>query len=426
MSAPAITVTLHGKWRGSDGSAINDRQIVVNEPAEFAPLGPDSTFTLHDVTIGKSYHWERKEDQTFIGKLTIIREDNQLTAVNILPIEDYLVSVISSEMSATASLEFLKASAVISRSWVMGKVRRKPSTLHSHSVSLPSGVPFGEIGMDASRSEGLGVGPVDLLITWQDHEDHTLYDVCADDHCQRYQGITKASNPNVRRAVEETRGEVLTYDGQVCDCRFSKCCGGRMEEFATCWQDKDVPYLQALEDRDPKDGTILCDTHDKAILAQVLNDYDQETVDFYRWTVTYTQDELSDLLRRKLGRDFGQILELRPLKRGKSGRIYQLLIRGTKDSLTIGKELTIRSALSESHLYSSAFEVSLSYAPAIKGTPSILKWESSCPVSFTLHGKGWGHGVGLCQIGAAVMGSKGYNYREILAHYYPETRIEKR
>ncbi|MBO4730929.1 MAG: SpoIID/LytB domain-containing protein [Bacteroidaceae bacterium] len=393
MTAPAITVTLHGKWRGSDGSAISDRQIVANEPAEFAPLGPDSSFTLHGVTIGKSYHWERKEDQTFIGKLTIIRDGEQLTAVNILPIEDYLVSVISSEMSATASLEFLKAAAVISRSWVMGKIRRP-------SPALP-------IGRELKSSPYRGIRG-GHLITWQDHEDHTLYDVCADDHCQRYQGITKASNPNVRRAVEETRGEVLTYDGEICDCRFSKCCGGRMEEFATCWQDKDVPYLQALEDRDPRDGTILCDTHDKAILAQVLNDYDQETIDFYRWTVTYTQDELSDLLRRKLGRDFGQVLELRPIKRGKSGRICQLLIRGTKDSMTIGKELTIRSALSESHLYSSAFEV------------------EQDGDTFTLHGKGWGHGVGLCQIGAAVMGSKGYNYREILAHYYPNTRIEKR
>ena len=384
MSAPAITVTLHGKWRSNDG-VIDDSRIVVSKPDEFAPLSPDCAFTLHGVTIGKSYHWERKEDQTFTGKLAVIREGEQLTAVNILPIEDYLISVISSEMSATASLEFLKAAAVISRSWV------KRQILNKDLKDLKNRRDFKDTK--------------DTIITWQDHEDHTLYDVCADDHCQRYQGITKASNPNVRRAVEETSGEVLTYEGEICDCRFSKCCGGRMEEFATCWQDKDVPYLQALEDRDPKDGTILCDTHDKGILAQVLNDYDQETVDFYRWTVTYTQAELSELLRRKLGRDFGQVLELRPLKRGKSGRICQLLIRGTKASLTIGKELTIRSALSESHLYSSAFEV------------------ETVGDTFTLHGKGWGHGVGLCQIGAAVMGSRGYDYREILAHYYPNTTI---
>ena len=366
----------------------------------------DGTFTLHGVTIGKDYHWERKEDQTFMGKLKIIREpDGQMTAVNIISIEDYLVSVISSEMSPNASLEFLKAAAVISRSWVVGKITgRSKTATRMTATPLPARKEQGTEQLEPS------------LITWQDHEDHTLYDVCADDHCQRYQGVTKATNPNAKKAVEETRGEVLTYQGEVCDCRFSKCCGGRMEEFCTCWQDKDMPYLQALEDRDPKDGTILCDTSDPAILSQVLNDYDQETADFYRWTVTYTQEQLSDLLSRKLDHNFGQIVELKPLKRGKSGRICELQIVGTKASLTIGKELTIRSALSESHLYSSAFDVEMSYSPTLKDIPA----------TFTLHGKGWGHGVGLCQIGAAVMGAKGYTYREILAHYYPDTVIEKR
>ena len=365
---------------------------IMTAPQIDVSYNADGTFTLHGVTIGKDYHWERQEDQTFMGELKIIREpDGQMTAVNIISIEDYLVSVISSEMSASASLEFLKAAAVISRSWVMRQI------LNKEKLTANADVP------PASPETGKG----EVLITWQDHENHTLYDVCADDHCQRYQGISRATNPNVRRAVWDTRGEVLSYNDEVCDCRFSKCCGGVTEEFSTCWQDIEMPYLQSFEDRDPKDGTILCNTHDTAILSQVLNNYDQETTDFYRWTVSYTQEQLSDLLRRKLGRDFGTIQELRPLKRGKSGRIYELQIIGTKASMIIGKELTIRSALSESHLYSSAFEVEKS---------------DDCS-RFTLHGRGWGHGVGLCQIGAAVMGAKGYTYREILAHYYPNTAI---
>ena len=365
---------------------------IMTAPQIDVSYNADGTFTLHGVTIGKDYHWERQEDQTFMGELKIIREpDGQMTAVNIISIEDYLVSVISSEMSASASLEFLKAAAVISRSWVMRQILNKEKLIANADV--PPASPETDKG--------------EVLITWQDHEDHTLYDVCADDHCQRYQGISRATNPNVQQAVWDTRGEVLSYNDEVCDCRFSKCCGGVTEEFSTCWQDIEMPYLQSFEDRDPKDGTVLCNTHDTAILSQVLNNYDQETTDFYRWTVSYTQEQLSDLLSRKLDHNFGQILELKPLKRGKSGRIYELQIIGTKASMIIGKELTIRSALSESHLYSSAFEVEKS---------------DDCS-RFTLHGCGWGHGVGLCQIGAAVMGSKGYTYREILAHYYPNTTI---
>ena len=366
---------------------------IMTAPQIDVSYNADGTFTLHGVTIGKDYHWERQEDQTFTGKLSIISEGNLLTAVNILPIEDYLVSVISSEMSASASLEFLKAAAVISRSWVVRQILNKEKQTDSADVT------------PTSPETGKG----EVLITWQDHEDHTLYDVCADDHCQRYQGISRATNPNVQQAVWDTRGEVLSYNDEVCDCRFSKCCGGVTEEFSTCWQDIEMPYLQSFEDRDPKDGTVLCNTHDTAILSQVLNNYDQETTDFFRWTVSYTQEQLSDLLSRKLDHNFGQILELKPLKRGKSGRIYELQIIGTKASMIIGKELTIRSALSETHLYSSAFEVEKS---------------DDCS-RFTLHGRGWGHGVGLCQIGAAVMGAKGYTYREILAHYYPNTVIVK-
>lgn len=393
MSAPSIRVILHGQWQEAHGQFVAEGEHQITAPTHLEPRSPHSTFTLCGVTIGKQYHWERQEDQTFSGSLRIIEEGALLTAVNIIAIEDYLLSVISSEMSATAGLEFLKASAVISRSWVIKMILRArnkvaPQTVGNHH----------------------GINTPDTYITWFDHEDHTLYDVCADDHCQRYQGITRATNPNVSRAIEATRGEVLTYDGEVCDCRFSKCCGGRMEKFPTCWEERDVPYLQALEDCDPHNGTILCNTHDKRILAQVLNNYDQETTDFYRWTVEYTQSQLSDLISRKLNRNFGQIIELRPLRRGPSGRIYQLLIRGTQQQLTIGKELIIRSALSETHLYSSAFDIE-----AIGS--------GSLPDRFILRGKGWGHGVGMCQIGAAVMAERGYAYTEILSHYYPETKI---
>lgn len=400
MSAEEITIFLHGSWLSNDGIIQTNKELRISRPCEFNPLNPDSIFTLRGVTIGKTYHWQREEDQTFSGKLRIISEGEMLTAVNTLPIEDYLISVISSEMSAYAPLEFLKASAVISRSWVIKTIIEQ--TNHNSKLTEKISTP------DNSRKEA--------FISWQDHKDHVLYDVCADDHCQRYQGITRATNPNVQRAVKETQGEILTYQGKVCDCRFSKCCGGKTEEFASCWQDKSVPYLQNIEDIDPKDGTILCDTHDKEILSQLFNNYDQETTDFFRWEVSYTQAELRNLLSRKLKRDFGEDIELRPIKRGASGRIYELEIvgNGGKERLIIGKELTIRDALSESHLYSSAFEVEYS-GQKDANAPECNK--------IILHGKGWGHGVGLCQVGAAVMGSKGYNYREILAHYYPNTII---
>lgn len=400
MSGKELAVRLNGDWLASNGETFRNQELRISRPCEFSPLNPDSTFTLRDVIIGKSYHWERKEDQTFTGKLRIITEGDELTAINTLPIEHYLVSVISSEMSATAALEFLKAAAVISRSWVVRTIIAQAS---------------------ARKERGENTNPQpnnhkEKLISWQDHEEHTLYDVCADDHCQRYQGITRATNPNVQRAVEETRGEVLTYEGEVCDCRFSKCCGGRTEVFSTCWQDKDVPYLQSIEDIDPKDGTILCNTHDKSILSQVLNTYDLETPDFFRWQVSLTQSKLRKLLKQKLNLDLGDIIELRPVKRGASGRIYELEIvgNGGKQRLIIGKELTIRNALSDSHLYSSAFEVEHIYN---KDNTSLA------PDRIILHGHGWGHGVGLCQVGAAVMGSKGYDYRTILAHYYPDTAI---
>lgn len=379
----------------------------------FAPQTPDASFTIDDVTIGVNFHWERKEAQTFLGALRLTVADGKVLAINELPVETYLTSVISSEMSATSSLELLKAHAVISRSWLLAQMekRKSPNSSTNKKVSI--------------------IRTDDELTRWYDREDHTRFDVCADDHCQRYQGITKAANPHVAEAILQTRGEVIYADGAICDARFSKCCGGATEEFQYCWENIRKPYLAAFADS--KSATRLpdltneeearrwilaapdafCNTHDAKILRQVLNDYDQETLDFYRWTADYTQTELSQLIAKKTGINFGSIVDLIPLSRGKSGRIYRLRIVGSEHSLVIGKELEIRRALSTSHLYSSAFVVE-------KGNVV-----DGIPQSFHLTGAGWGHGVGLCQIGAAVMGEQGYRYDEILHHYYKGVDIKE-
>jgi len=348
----------------------------------FTPQADDASFSLNDVTIGVNFHWERKETQTFEGTLRIMVEADKIVAINELPVEKYLTSVISSEMSSTSSVEFLKAHAVISRSWLLAQIEKRKQ----HESGDDNFFSFTKSDQE--------------FIRWYDREDHTIFDVCADDHCQRYQGITRANNTHVEEAISQTRGQVLMYDDEICDARFSKCCGGQTEEFQYCWEDTPKPYLVSFHDP-------YCNTSDKHILSQVLNDFDQETPDFYRWTVSYTQEELSELVKRKLKIDFGTITDLIPVERGKSGRIWKLKIVGTKKTLTIGKELEIRRALSESHLYSSAFEV------------------EKTADGFILHGKGWGHGVGLCQIGAAVMGEQGHTYNDILLFYYRNAEIKK-
>lgn len=340
----------------------------------FTPQDPQSSFSLSDVTIGVNFHWERQETQTFRGALRLQVEADRIWAINEIDVESYLESVISSEMSATSSSELLKAHAVISRSWLLAQQQRRNEKGTGNNF-------FSFIKKD------------DELLRWHGREDHTLFDVCADDHCQRYQGITRATSAMVAQAVRDTRGQVLTFDGELCDARFSKCCGGRTEEFQYCWEDTTKPYLVSVSDP-------FCNTHDPLILKQVLNDYDQETPDFYHWQVSYTQHELSELVERKLHLGLGTIEDLVPLDRGKSGRIWRLQIVGTKRTFVIGKELEIRRALSETHLYSSAFDVERHND------------------TFILKGKGWGHGVGLCQIGAAVMGQRGYQYDEILLYYY--------
>lgn len=426
VTGKEISFTLNGKYLSQEGkvvtgqlkaSATGNGEISLGtkkiESIELTPEDNNCSFTLHNVTIGISYHWERQEEQTFTGKLKLITDGENVIAINILPVEDYLVSVISSEMSATSSLEFLKSHAVISRSWLLAQIEnRDRKNVHK---SLQQNFTTDE----------------NCIIRWYDREDHKLFDVCADDHCQRYQGITKASNPSVAKAVKETEGMVLMYGDEICDARFSKCCGGVSETFDTCWEDKDYPYLQPViddsENKDIPDLSIeenaekwirttpaaFCNTHYEKVLKQILNNYDQETTDFYRWKVKYSQKEISELIHRKTGIEFGDIKDLIPMQRGKSGRISRLKIVGTLRTVTIGKELEIRRALSESHLFSSAFVVDKTEVAG------------SVPSEFTITGAGWGHGVGLCQIGAAMMGEKGYSYDKILLHYYRNAEIKK-
>ena len=426
MSAAEVKFTLDGTFSvldktvsGSQVATTDGNVILWNnekyQELEFIPVDEASaSFELEDVTIGVNFHWERKEVQRFKGALKLIVEHGKITPVNLLGVEDYLLSVISSEMSATASLELLKAHAVISRSWLLAQIDKNKRIESS-----------GEKYVAAENKEG-------ELIKWYDREDHINFDVCADDHCQRYQGITRASTPQVAKAIEATRGQVLMDGENLCDARFSKCCGGVYEEFENCWEPVHYNYLVARRDgvneTDFPDLTIEenarewilsrpeahCNTADAEILSQVLNNYDQETTDFYRWKVDYTQAEISKLVRERSGEDYGDIVDLIPIARGTSGRLYKLKIVGTKKTLTIGKELEIRRTLSPSHLYSSAFVVEKGENDA-NGLPS----------TFTLKGAGWGHGVGLCQIGAAVMGAKGYPYEEILLHYFIDATIKK-
>ena len=365
--------------------------------------GSSATFSLHGVTIGKEFHWQQQETQTFRGSLILRIIDGELHAINRIPIEDYLTSVIASEMSGTSSVELLKAHAIISRSWLLAQIGAQKLKIENSKLKV--GQAYNDIDSltDPDPETNFQFSIFNSqLIKWYDREAHTHFDVCADDHCQRYQGVSRKMTPQVREAIRATRGIVLSYEGEVCDARFSKCCGGITELYESCWDDTPHPYLSVVHDP-------FCNTNDPKILSEVLNHYDQST-DFYRWTVEYTQAELSELVRRKGGFDYGDILDLIPIERGPSGRIVRLQIVGTKATRIIGKELEIRRTLSETHLYSSAFEVEK--RGSLTPTPS-----------FILHGRGWGHGVGLCQIGAAVMGAQGYDYKEILHHYYPEAAL---
>ena len=382
-AGPRKAVLREGKIE-YDGALYDELYFEAPNPST---MFVEPSFVLHGVTIGVGFHWERKEDQKFAGALKIIVEKDRLTAVNVVGIEDYLLSVISSEMSASASEEFLKAHAVISRSWVMAQIAASRCERH-HDVpqwicDVPALVSHVDTMLNGEKTED--DKRYREYVKWYDHEDHHSFDVCADDHCQRYQGLTRATGETVRKVIDSTWGEVLYHGDELCDARFSKCCGGMMEEFSTCWEDKDVPYLQALPDAPGHDagGKCFCDTVEKEILGQVLNNYDQETTDFYHWQEVYDKDALSELIERRSGIRIGSLISMEALERGASGRIMKLRITGADSVLVVGKELEIRRILSESHLKSSAFDVTF------EGDKVVLE------------GKGWGHGVGLCQIGAA-------------------------
>ncbi len=434
LTEEKIEFELHGDFRsfgfkqtfsGKYTAEIAEDRIICRSDKEkiqisgeiiFEPQLPEvESFLLKGVTIGVKFHWERKEKERFTGNLKLIKEGSKITAINILPIENYLVSVISSEMSAKSSLQLLKAHSIISRSWLLSQIE-KSGNIKSERKKYRT-----EFKSDSE------------LIKWYDREDHKLFDVCADDHCQRYQGITKIFTEAARQAVKQTSGVVLTSGGKICDARYSKSCGGISESFGNVWEPVNYEYLSSIIDYkfEPENYNMdfsneanarkwimssppaFCNTKDKKILTQVLPDFDQETTDFYRWKIEYTQQELSELLSNKTGIDFGNIIDLIPVERGKSSRLIKLKIEGTKKILIIGKELEIRRVLSPSHLYSSAIIITRE------------NLQNGVPQKFIINGAGWGHGVGLCQIGAAVMAARGYQFDEILVHYFHNAKLKK-
>ena len=433
LTEEKIVFELHGNYRiagsktyfrGIFSAEIRDNQIVCSNNSDkienteeilFAPEDPHSdSFLIRDVIIGIDFHWQRKERQRFNHSLKLIRNGNKVVAINILPLENYIVSVVSSEMSAKGSLQSLKSLSVVSRSWVLAQLeKRNTAKAVKNNLSI-------------HQAE-------DELIRWYDREDHKNFDVCADDHCQRFQGITKVTTENAKKAVLQTRGIVLLSENKICDTRYSKSCGGISEDFENVWETVRVPYLTSVIDYkyEPENFNIdfsnetnagkwitgnpqcFCNTSDKVILSQILIDYDQETTNFFRWSIEYTQNELAAIIKDKIGIDFGDILDFIPVERGSSSRLIKLRIVGTKKSLTVGKELEIRRILSKNHLYSSAFIVDK------------IIGKNDIPEKFILHGAGWGHGVGLCQIGGAVMAEKGYQFDEILLHYFSNVAIKK-
>jgi len=389
----------------------NNKEIACSPEIRLTP-GDNSTFTLYDVTIGNSFHWERKEHQTFLGDIVFkARHEGAIAVINSIKVEDYLTSVISSEMKSNAPLEFLRTHAIISRSWLLKSLERKRQK------------------QDKNKTCEYHGGRKDEIVRWYEQEEHDIYDVCADDHCQRYQGITKIVSDHALKAVLDTSGQVISYGDEICDARYYKACGGITEDFSTAWDDKKIPYLKSISDAPARYDPVMteddarrwifsepeayCNTKDRGLLETILPDFDLETNDFFRWKVEYEREQLEEILQKKSGIDLGTLKEVLPLKRGPSGRIIKLKIAGSKKTMVVGKELEIRRWLSKSHLYSSAFIV------------ETIEDSKGKVDRFIFYGAGWGHGVGLCQIGAAVMADRGFTYQEILRHYFPDTMVQK-
>lgn len=409
--------TLHGLFT----ARVKNRNVEVSDSygnvlsaapeIRSSPSGA-ATFSLHDVTIGIQFHWERKETQVFQGNLILLTQDGStVTAINEISLEDYLRSVVSSEMNAEAPREFLRAHAIVSRSWLGAMLDRK-TTKTDEEESAPKTAPS-----DHEK------------IVWYDREDHPMFDVCADDHCQRYQGITKIITREANDAVESTRGQFLVWKSHICDARYYKACGGRTENFESAWQDTEIPYLKSISDSKQEFPVIVfeadaeewiqsrpeafCNVTDDVFLKTILPSFDLETKDFFRWRVEYSREDLEKIVAKKSGIDFGRILDLVPIERGPSGRIIKLKVVGEKNTVVVGKELEIRRWLSDSHLYSSAFMVKAE------------KDEEGIPTRFVLFGAGWGHGVGMCQIGAAVMAAQGRKAESIVRHYFRGAGIKR-
>lgn len=349
----------------------------------YTPLHEDSRLSLLNLKIGKEFHWQQTVEALLPGTVKVrLSPAGEWQTINSLPLEKYLQCVIGSEMNPAAPEEFLKAHCIISRSWALGKIRR------THKAG----------GNDAMFSDN-------CISAWEDTADHSGFDVCSDDHCQRYQGLSDMPS-KIKKIVKDTEGMVLTdAEGNLADTRYSKCCGGKTELFSTCWQETDYPYL--ISQIDPYcDLSSLSAQKREKLLRDCFRRYDTSATISNEWELTVSRDEIRNRLSNLFGKETGDVIDMKVETRGLSGRAKGLLIKCESGDYHIGKELTIRRLLSKDCLRSSLFDITL-----------------LSDDNFRIKGKGWGHGVGLCQTGAARMALEGASFHEILSFYYPGTKI---